>query len=150
MTGWIFVNLVIPATLPLLILAVVKVFADLKDPYASRAQLLRAVRDGQLGWVAVTFAASCTYELWGFFSGKKAGAPDWTGLVLFMACLFLLLSSLLATLGTLFPFDESKNQDDGFWGWMVHYKLFAGTLFSTVMTGALYALVHFGLPTEGK
>lgn len=143
--GWFFMNLVLPAVLPLVILLALKL-VDLPEPYASRANLLRAVRDGQLGWVAMGFAASCTYELWEYVSGAKAGAPGWAGLVLTISVIFLALSGVLAMAGTLFPFDESKAKPSTWRGWLVYYKLFAATAFSVVLTGVLYALVHYALP----
>ena len=143
--GWFFVNLVIPATLPLAILLCLKL-VDIPEPYASRAKLLRAVRDGQLGWVAMGFSASCTYDLWGYVFGAKAGAPEWTGVVLTVAIVFLLAAGILSMAGTLFPFNETKPAPRSTGEWLVYYKLFVATAITTVVSGALYALVHYGLP----
>lgn len=145
--GWFFINLVIPATLPLALLVLLKA-VDMPEPYASRAKVLRAVRDGQLGWVAMGSSASCTYDLLGFVFGAKAVAPDWTGLVLTLAVSFLAFSGVLCMAGTLFPFDETKRQPRNWREWLLHYKLFSVTALSTVITASLYGLVHYGLPTS--
>lgn len=144
--GWFFINLVVPATLPLVILLVLKL-VDLPKPYSARSSPLRAVRDGQLGWVAMGFAASCTYELWGHLQAASNAAPEWAGYVFALSLVFLVLSGVLSMAGTLFPFDESKLQPVGVVDWLVHYKLFAATAFSTVTTALLYALVHYHLPS---
>lgn len=143
--GWFFVNLLVPATLPLAILLALRL-VDLPTPYSTRASPLRAVRDGQLGWVAMGFAASCTYELWGHLNTTAPASPEWTGYVFALSVVFLVLSGVLSMAGTLFPFDESKFQPVGFVDWLRHYKLFAGTAVSTVVTALLYALVHYSLP----
>jgi len=143
--GWFFVNLLLPSTLPLAILLVLKL-VDMPEPYASRGKLLRAVRDGQLGWVAMGFSASCTYDLWGYVFGAKSGAPEWTGVVLTVSIVFLLASGVLSMAGTLFPFDETKPAPRSKREWLVYYKLFTGTAVTTGISGALYALVHYGLP----
>lgn len=145
--GWFFINLVIPATLPLAILLVLKL-VDMPEPYATRASLLRTVRDGQLGWVAMGFSASCTYDLWGFVFGSKSAAPEWTGLVLTLAVIFLAMSGILTMAGTLFPFDDTNLVTRTWKEWLARYKLFAATALSTGMTAALYALVHYGLPAN--
>lgn len=94
------------------------------------------------------FSASCTYDLWGFVFGSKAGAPEWTGLVLTFAVVLLALSGVLTMAGTLFPFDESKTLPTKWTGRLQYYKLFAATALSTVLTASLYALVHYGLPAS--
>lgn len=89
--GWFFINLVVPATLPLVILLVLKL-VDLPKPYSARSSPLRAVRDGQLGWVAMGFAASCTYDLWGHLHTTSNATPEWAGYVLALSVVFLVLS----------------------------------------------------------
>lgn len=145
--GWILVNLVIPATLPLWILLLLKL-VDMTDPYTERAKLMRTVRDGQLGWVAMGFSASCTYDLYEALVGSKAGAPSWAGTVFGMALVFLIASGVLSMAGTLFPFDESKSAPQGIKEWIGRYRLFVGTAITTAITASLYALVHYNLPVE--
>lgn len=143
--GWIFVNLVIPATLPLWILMLLKL-VDMPEPYAARAKLLRTVRDGQLGWVAMGFSASCTYDLYESLIGAKAGTPTWAGTVFAIAIILLMMSGVLSMAGTLFPFDESKVLPQSKKDWVAHYKLFVGTAITTALTASLYAMVHYNLP----
>lgn len=120
-------------------------FVDLPEPYASRARLIKAVQDGQLGWVAIVFAAACAYELLDQMQAKK-GAPTWAGLVFGISCVFLAISGFLATLGTLYPVDESKPAPTGVRTWLKRYRLFVGTAVATVVTAALFSLVHYTLP----
>lgn len=143
--GWIFVNLIIPATLPVGILMLLNL-VDMPEPYASRAKLLRTVRDGQLGWVAMGFSASCSYELFEAFAGAGKPGPTWAGAVFAIAIVFLMMAGILSMAGTLFPFDDSKAVPQSKKDWLVHYKLFVGTAVVTVFAALLYAVVHYNLP----
>lgn len=142
--GWFFITLVLPIALPVVILALLRC-VDLPKPYSERAHPLRVVRDGQLGWIAMSFAASCSYELWAQVSGNRSATHDSAGLVLVVSVVLLVVSGVLSMAGTLFPFDESKVQGVGWKAWLVHYKLFAATAFCTALTTVLYTVVHFYL-----
>jgi hypothetical protein len=143
--GWFFINIFLPMTLPLIFLLLVKL-VDLPPPYAARAKLIRAVQDGQLGWVAMGFAASSTYELLEYMMGGKKGAPEWSGLVFAVAIGFLALSGLLSMLGTLYPVNDTLPAPATLGAWTVRYRLFVGTLLATLITAALFGLVHYTLP----
>lgn len=143
--GWFFVNIVLPIVVPLAFLFLAK-FVDLPEPYASRAKLIRAVQDGQLGWVAIGFAAACAYEILEEMSRNPAGAPAWAGLVFGIACVFLAVSGFLATLGTLYPVDESQPAPTDVLSWVRRYRLFLGTAVATLVTAALFSIVHYALP----
>lgn len=141
--GWFLVNIMVPVGLPLVLLFIAK-SVDLPDPYASRTRLIKAVQDGQLGWVATVFAAACAYELDELKRTK--GAPEWADLVFLISLFFLIISGFLSMLGTLFPVDESKHREAGVLGWVRHYRMFVGTSLATVITAALLTLVHNSLP----
>lgn len=143
--GWFLINILMPMTLPLIFLLLVKL-VDLPQPLASRAKPIRAVQDGQLGWVAMGFAASCTYELFDYLIGSKTGAPEWAGLVFAVSTVSLALSGFLSMLGALYPVDESAPKPTTRAAWVVHYRLFVGTLLATLITAVLFSLVHYGLP----
>jgi hypothetical protein len=135
-------------TLPLFFLALAKL-VDLPAPVAARTKLIRAVQDGQLGWVAMGFAASCTYELLEFLMGSKGGAPEWAGIVFAVSISSLAISGFLAMLGTLYPVDDSLPTPSTRGEWMMRYRLFVGTLMATFITAILFGLVHYALPKPG-
>jgi cobalamin synthase len=141
--GWFFVNIVLPIGVPLIFLFIAK-SVDLPEPYASRAKLIRAVRDGQLGWVAIVFAAATVYELLRQLR-EIDEPPVWAGLVFAISCVFLAISGFMATLGTLFPVEESKVNPVGAAAWVRHYRLFVASVVATVITAALFSLAHFAL-----
>ncbi|MDO8298956.1 hypothetical protein [Lacisediminimonas sp.] len=142
--GWFFVNIVIPATLPLFFLLLAKL-ADLNPDSSSRTNPIRAVQDGQLGWVGMGFAASGAYDLLSHLLGKRATTPDWAGVVMAVLTLCLAVSAFLAMLGTLHPVAQAKRLDC-FTGWIRHYRLLVVTGFVTLSTAFLYSLVHYALP----
>ena len=143
--GWFFVNIVLPVAVPLLFLLGAKL-VDLDEPQASRAKLIRAVQDGQLGWVAIVFAAVCTYDLFAQIQDKSVSPPAWAELVLFISCVFLGISGFLATLGTLYPVDNTKAKPVNCREWCSRYRMFLGTAAATVICAALLSLVHYTLP----
>ena len=147
--GWFFINIILPITVPFLFLLAAK-FAELPEPYASRTKIIRAVQDGQLGWVALVFAAACSYELLERIRIEKESAPSWAEPVLAIAYFFLALSGFLATLGTLYPVDVTKPIPKGKKVWARHYRMFLGTAFATFTTAALFSLVHYTIPTACK
>lgn len=145
--GWLFVNIVVPSTLPLVMLLAFKL-VDLPAPYDARAKLLRAVQDGQLGWVAMCFAASCAYELFDYVFGSKQGAPSWAGFVLSLAIVTLVISAVVSVAGTLFPVDDSKPKPATQREWLSRYRLFISTDIVLLLTACLYCLVHYSLPAS--
>lgn len=143
--GWFLINIFMPMTLPLIFLLLAKL-VDLPQPSASRAKLIRAVQDGQLGWVGMGFAASSTYELLEYLMGGKKGAPEWAGVVFAVTIGSLALSGFLSMLGTLYPVDDTLPAPATLGAWMMRYRLFVGTLLATLITAVLFGLVHYTLP----
>lgn len=146
--GWFLLNILMPMTLPLFFLLLAKL-ADLPPPVAARAKLIRAVQDGQLGWVAMGFAASCTYELFDSTFGKK-NAPEWAGLVFLVSIAFLAISGFLSMLGTLYPVNNALPPPATMRERARRYRLFLGTFLATLITATLFGLVHQALQNTAK
>lgn len=144
--GWFLINILLPVCVPLAFLLAARL-VDLPEPYASRTKLLKVVQDGQLGWVAIVFAAASAYDLFARMQNEPP-APVWAGQVFTISCVFLATSGLLAMLGTLYPVDESLPPVSGWWPWIVRYRLFLGTAFATMITASLLSLVHYELPAR--
>lgn len=144
--GWFLINIALPIGVPLAFLLAAKL-VDLPEPYASRTKLLNVVQDGQLGWVAIVFAAASAYDLFARMQDNPP-APAWAGQVFAISCVFLATSGLLAMLGTLYPVDESLPPVAGFRNWLLRYRLFLGTAFATIITASLLSLVHYALPAR--
>lgn len=144
--AWFLNKILVPMTLPLIFLLLAKL-VDLPQPSASRVKLIRAVQGGQLGWVAMGLAASCSYELLDYLIGRKNGAPVWAGLVFALSGIILAVSGFLLMMGTHYPVDDSKLKPITPGAWIRHYRLFVGTLLTTLIAAALLSLVHYILPT---
>lgn len=139
--AWFLINIILPIAAPLVYLLGAKL-VDLPEPYASRAKLIRAVQDGQLGWVATVFAAASLYELSQRLQDLGKAAL-WAQLMLAISCASLAISGFLAVLGTLYPLKESKLMPTGWRSWCRHYRLFITSLLATLITAALFSLAHF-------
>lgn len=130
MNSWIFSNLVLPIMVPTVCIAVLK----LANPSIS---IKKTLRDGQLGWVAVCFAASAKYEL-----KQIKPSPEWFELADWIALFFILLTSLLTAYATVHPFDETK---ESYKDWYKKYRVMVATGISTLLSAILYGIVHYSL-----
>lgn len=128
MIEWVWVNLLIPVVIPITCLA----FFKLVKPEIS---IKKTIRDGQLGWVAVCFAASSKYEL-----GLLKPAPEWKVMADWIAIIFILLTSILTVAATIHPFDDEKEQ---YKSWYKKYRVMLATGCATVTCGIMYGLVHY-------
>lgn len=135
MLNWIFSNLMIPIIVPTLCVAVLKIC----NPKIS---IKKTLRDGQLGWVAVCFAASAKYEL-----KQIRPEPEWFVLADWFTLSFIGLTSLLTAYATVHPFDENE---ENFKGWFNKYRVLIATGGATLLSAILYGVIHFSLESPGK
>jgi hypothetical protein len=128
--GWFLSNIVVPILAPL---CVSLLFYCLPLSRAQRKRLspLRAVKDGQLCWVALAYSAAGIYDLYG-----RMDAPWLFGTLLAT----LVASSLLASAGTLFQtsvgarFDENR---------LLHFRCLVASLVLTIVAAAGLTFAHF-------
>jgi hypothetical protein len=140
--GWLLVNIIVPATLPLLFLCLARL-VDLRNDILLRANPLVAIRDGQLGWVSIGYAASGTYDLLEHVLDHKP-IPEWAGVVLTMLILLTMLSAFLAMLGSLHP-SRCLKVEQGLVACLRQYRLMLATLVLTTASAWFYSFVHFAL-----
>lgn len=133
MGEWIWVNLLVPVIVPIVCLALLK----LVKPDIS---IKKTVRDGQLGWVAVCFAASSKYEL-----GLISPAPEWKTLAEWIAIAFILMTSILTAGATAHPFNDEAEQ---FKDWYKKYRVMLATGAATIACGIMYGIIHYNQNTN--
>ena len=123
-------------------------FANLPPEAAARTSLYTLVQNGQLGWVALGFSASCGYEAYAYLlsAAGNANPPTWIGAVLLASAVFVAVSGFLAALGALFPAEGNGAPASGIGQWRSH-ALFAATAVATVFCATLRRVVHFYLPS---
>lgn len=102
-----------------------------------KATVIRAVRDGQLGWVVIGIGSSLLYEV---FSQEKP--------VYWVATLAILLvagNALLSGFSIMFPFPDKDipPTDAGFWKKLGTYQVLRDTSASLLGVSALYTAHHF-------
>lgn len=140
--GWILVNIVLPISLPLLYMLGAKL-VDLSPEAKARAQLLRLVQDGQLGWVTMGYAASCAYEV---IHSMTDGKPHALGLLvggLTFSFGLLAIGGFLAALGTLFPIDVALPAPASAREWARRYRLFLATFVCAAFAATVFTVLHF-------
>lgn len=140
--GWIFVNILLPIIVPMFFMLGSKL-VDLSPEAEARAQLLRAVQDGQLGWVSMGFSASCSYDLINYMTDGKPHTAGWPPTVLGVSFGLLALAGFLAALGTLYPVDVTVAAPTSWRARLRHYRMFVGTSLSTALSATLYIVVHY-------
>lgn len=125
----------VPIIVPTLCVAVLKICN-------TKISIKKTLRDGQLGWVAVCFAASAKYEL-----KQISPEPDWFVLADWFAMAFIVLTSLLTAYATVHPFDENEeNLKD----WFNKYRVLLATGGATILSAILYGIIHFSLESVAK
>lgn len=136
--GWFFVNIVIPIFSTIGVLFLMKIIPAPAE-YKQKAEVLRAVRDGQLGWVVVGIGSGLLYE------ASTLEKPDFT--VITVAIVLILVSAVLSGFGIMFPFrDEDKPaQSACFWAKVKIYQVLSATVFCLVVVSSLYTFHHFFL-----
>jgi hypothetical protein len=147
--GWFFINIVLPVAVPAAFMLLAR-FANLPPEVADRTSLRTLVQDGQLGWVALSFSASCGYDVFAHLL-RASGAllpPAWVGMVLVASVVFIAASGFLAALGALFPAERSWPAMPGSAPWRRRHALFAATAVCAVFCATLRCVVHFYLPAS--
>lgn len=128
--GGFAITILLPCLAPLLAWLTFKL---LTLPDGVEASPMKAFRHGQLCWAAIGFCASALYEL----AQSPSGHIGWLqgGLTLVMV-----LSSLIATGGAIFPAHRS---DAAAVNWISRYRCLMASLVLCVAAGVLYTIVHF-------
>jgi len=146
--GWLAINILLPVFAPLALLFVAGKICTPIEPFSSRMKLLRTVSDGQLGWVAVVFSASASYEL--FVQMQTNTPPIWAGLTLSTNIFVLVISGLTAVLGALFPVNDPTEKVDSIFAWALHYRTLCISILDISAAGAMFCKVHFALESACK
>jgi len=143
--GWIAINLVLPVLAPLLLVFLAGSVCTPLGKLRSRLRVIRVIKDGQLGWLAVAFSTHAIYEI-----TRVDSRPDWAGPILTGCIAVLTASSLLAVFGTLFPVPELWPPYITSRSRFLHYRLLNATLLLVLIAGALESFVHFALEAACK
>jgi len=130
---WLFTSIVLPSMAPVACMWLVFVVArgDFKD----KLHPMRAVKDGQLGWVSLAFCGSAIYEL-----PPDVGSARST---IYLVALGLIgISTLWAIWGVVQPAEfPSTNPEEKL--------LFRLTLGLTLISAVLFVAVHFAKELRG-
>lgn len=145
--GWFFVNVIVPVAVPMLFMLLAKM-VPLPATVIARTRLVTLVQDGQLGWVALGFATSCTYDVYTYISRAKGGHTAWAEPALCLGISIISISAFLAALGALFPYDNSLPSPATPWKAVKQYSILSGTLTLMVIAAVLYSVVHSALPAS--
>ena len=140
--GWFLVNIVLPVAVPAAFMLLARM-ANLPRDAAVRTSLLLLVQDGQLGWIALTFASSCVYEVFSYMMSGPGLSPieAWLPTIAALAIALIAASGYMAALGVLYPAQGLSSmhplrQRNG---------LFVATSMFTCAAAALQSVVHFYL-----
>lgn len=144
--GWFIINIMVPIFAPLLVLCLFKPL-PLQRENKENASLMRAVRDGQLGWIAVAFSASCTYDAATYIPKNGQVRPEWLGWVQGGSIVILVASAFLAALGTVFPMG-TKPENEEQKNFISRYPLFASTAAMTAAAAIVFTVTHFSLTSD--
>ena len=137
-TEWHFVNLILPALLPVAIAAVVWFF-PLPATHHRLANPWMAVKDGQLAWAALGMCTAAFYEF-RHPAPHMAVSKSWENVYFWLLLFATLWSGFGAALGPIFP--TTSAAPTGLSAKLWHYRVFVASLVLTVFAGWLYATVH--------
>ena len=141
--GWFAINILLPIFAPLALLFIAGKICTPVEPFASRIRILRTIKDGQLGWVAVVFSANSAYELFAHF--QSSGPPNWAGPALTLNVVILVISGMSAVLGALFPVDESRKHPVSLKAWLQHYPNLCTSILEVIVAAFILYKVHVAL-----
>jgi hypothetical protein len=127
--GWFTITILLPCLAPLLASLTFKL---LTLPEGAEASPMKAFRDGQLCWTALGFCAAAQYEL-----AQQQSIADWQYGLLNVV---MVLSSLLAAGGAMFPVVPYRNRDTS---WLRHHRVFVCSVGLTVTAAGIYCTIHF-------
>ncbi|XLZ70528.1 hypothetical protein ABT364_00775 [Massilia sp. SR12] len=136
--GWFLVNILLPLIAPVLVFAILKV---LPMPQANRDALsfLIPVKDGQLCWAAIAFAASALYEIG---TGRSVLGAVFVGYVQGCAVLLLSMASIVAAGGAIF---RTQSRKPATVPWARHYSTLLTSIVLVVWAALVRVVVQFGL-----
>lgn len=139
--GWFFVNIIIPIFSTIGVLFVMKLIPAPKE-YKEKAEVIKAVRDGQLGWVVIGIGSGLLYEA---FSMKEPNH-----LVTTLVIILIGANALLSGFGIMFPFQESDRPlpSASFFDKVMAYQMLSATTISLLFVSFLYTFHHFYLVTN--
>ncbi|MYN08051.1 hypothetical protein [Pseudoduganella aquatica] len=143
--GWFIVNILLPVSVPLIFMKLAGLVPTLPPEVAARTSLLLLVKDGQLGWVALGFSASCIYDALAYLLKMGRDSPLWLQSVLGLSLATLVLSSLLAVLGGLFPVSGSLSEVRAWSRWAETYRVFLITVVLMAAAATMRCAVHYNL-----
>ena len=133
--GWIMISLLLPILAPFLGLWIIKGFG-FPNGVPGPIQL---IKDGQLGWAAVSFCCSALYEIFVPGTGMVALTGLDYGLPISGAIFLLVASGMIAAVGTAFPVTYPKPAGISPWK---HYEVLIKSVGLTALSALLYGLVH--------
>lgn len=99
----------------------------------ARTKLITLVQDGQLGWVALGYATSCTYDNYAYVTKMGEKAVGWASITLLLTILIIAVSAFMAALGALFPYDGTQPPPTSWWKAIRQYSTFVGTFVTMLM-----------------
>lgn len=149
---WQWVNLFLPAILPLFLLGVVMLF-HLGPTQRIQANPWASVKDGQLSWVALGMCTAAFYEL-------RHPAPlvavhaDYQTLYTYVLLMGMLGSAVYAAFSPVFPTPPAHIS--GVRAWLFHHRVFVISVALVLGAGVVYNEVHEltqvekRLPTSSK
>lgn len=145
--GWFFVNVVVPIGVPMMFMLLAKM-VPLPAAASARTRLITLVQDGQLGWVALGFATSSTYDVYSYLTRARGEHVIWAEPAFCLGMLIIPISAFLAALGALFPYDNSLLPPTTFWKGIRQYSILTGTFIVMAIAAVLYIVVHSNLPVS--
>ena len=143
--GWFVVNIVLPVFVPTAFMALAGRVPTLPPEVAARTKLLLLVQDGQLGWVALGFSASCFYETLDYLAHSGPASPAWIQAALGLSLITLVASGFLAALGALFPAGDAYPEQAVRRSWVRSNFLFWMTSVILFTAATVRCTVHYNL-----
>lgn len=138
--GWFFVNIIVPIFSTIGVLFLMKLIPAPKE-YKEKAEVIRAIRDGQLGWVVIGIGSGLLYEAFSLESPNH--------IVTTLVIVLIGANALLSGFGIMFPFQEKDRPPAtaSFWEKAKVYQMLSGTTICLILVSALYTVHHFYLVT---
>ena len=145
MVGWFIVNILLPVSVPMAFMALAGCVPTLPPEVAARTKLLLLVQDGQLGWVALGFSASCFYEALAYLAQSGPASAAWIQAALGLSLITLVASGFLAALGGLFPAGDGDPEQVVRRSWVRSNFLFFMTSVMLFTAATVRCIVHYNL-----
>jgi hypothetical protein len=130
---WYLIAVCFPALAPIALNAILLWRTPGDGIDESRKSWLAPIKDGQLHWLSVSFAASALYEM---FHKPNIAAMGGLAAILIISGLS---AAFLAALGGLYPTDIKNKEKQ----WLVRYGWIIWSALQMLGTGFAFYLVHF-------